>query len=54
MKKKIFSLNQLLKAIDLSLAVDKKLNVNILDIADLVLAKKIQYLFFLILTIKTN
>jgi len=46
MKKKIFSLNQLLKAIDLDFSVDKKANVIISDIGDLVLAKKNTISFF--------
>jgi UDP-3-O-[3-hydroxymyristoyl] glucosamine N-acyltransferase len=46
MKKKIFSLSQLLKAINLDFTVDKKLNIAISDIADLVLAKNNTISFF--------
>ena len=49
MKKKSFTLNQLIKAIDLRATLDKKINIKILDVADLVLQRKTQYLFFLIL-----
>ena len=50
MKKKVFLLNQLLKAIDLQVILDKKKNIKIINVADLALAKKIRYPFFLMLT----
>ena len=46
MKKKSFTLNQLIKAIDLRATLDKKLNIKILDVADLVFAKKNTISFF--------
>jgi len=46
MKKKALFLNQLLKAIDLEVILDKKLNIIIIDVADLALATKNTISFF--------
>ena len=40
MKKKSLTLNQLIKAIGLRATLNKRLNIKILDVADLLLAKK--------------
>jgi len=46
MKKKALFLNQLLKAIDLRVTLDKILNIKIIDVADLSLATKNTISFF--------
>ena len=46
MKKKVFFLNQLLKAIDLQVILDKKKNIKIINVADLALATKNTISFF--------
>jgi UDP-3-O-[3-hydroxymyristoyl] glucosamine N-acyltransferase len=46
MKKKALFLNQLLKVIDLRVTLDKKLNIKIIDVADLALATKNAISFF--------
>ena len=46
MKKKVFLLNQLLKAIDLQVILDKKKNIKIINVADLALATKNTISFF--------
>jgi len=46
MKKKAFFLNHLLKTIGLKVTLDKRLNIKILDVADLLLGKKNTISFF--------